>query len=245
MFLNYYPYYNPPAFEGSSIKFNSWYSLAYHNRGKWLKRLAFYLGYLLSWLGKGMMKWSWSKPVRLKVTYLQHQSNTRYTRLHQRALSGLSGQFTIGVVPGSALLPVHACLVVLQLAFTGKKLLPLLIDLPLHLDLNLSELFLLAAELFLLEADWLGRQVFRIHRWVPMIFKSAPINSAQDMLLTQPHRPRHSCLASPFCSSHTRSHEWSLSGPRGGYVVERFWSQGSLSGGDCQLQPHPKGTVGP
>ena len=50
-------------------------------------------------------------------------------------------------------LAVHPALELLELALAGQKLLALLLDLALHLDLDLAQLLLLAAQLLLLQAD--------------------------------------------------------------------------------------------
>jgi len=50
----------------------------------------------------------------------------------------------------SGLLPLHAGLYLAKLRLAGQELLALLVDLALHLDLDLAQLLLLSAELLLL-----------------------------------------------------------------------------------------------
>lgn len=47
----------------------------------------------------------------------------------------------------------HSAFELLQLRFASKQLLPLLVNLTLHLDLNLTQLLLFTAQLLLLETD--------------------------------------------------------------------------------------------
>lgn len=62
-----------------------------------------------------------------------------------------------------ALLAVHAGFDLLELRLAGKELLSLLVDLALNLDLDLSQLLLLSAELLLLQSDGLGGEILWVH----------------------------------------------------------------------------------
>lgn len=62
-----------------------------------------------------------------------------------------------------ALLAVHSGLNLLKLTLTSKKLLPLLVDFALNLDLDLSQLLLLSAELLFLQSDGLRSEVLWVH----------------------------------------------------------------------------------
>lgn len=62
-----------------------------------------------------------------------------------------------------SLFTLHAGFDFSQLALTGQKLLSFLVNLTLHLELDFTQLLLFSAELFFLEADRLGSQVFRVH----------------------------------------------------------------------------------
>ena len=58
---------------------------------------------------------------------------------------------------------LHAGLDLAELGLACQKLLTLLVDLALNLELDLAKLLLLAAELFLLEADGLRSQILGVH----------------------------------------------------------------------------------
>lgn len=80
-----------------------------------------------------------------------------------KAQTGSSRLMSITVeVVGVALLSLHACLNLPQLAFSSQQLLSLLVDLSLHLDFDFPELLFLTSELFFLEADGLVGEVFRV-----------------------------------------------------------------------------------
>jgi hypothetical protein len=63
-----------------------------------------------------------------------------------------------------ALLTLHACFDLSELTFSRQELLSLLIDLTLHLDLNLAQLLFLTTQLLFLEADGLVGKIFWVHR---------------------------------------------------------------------------------
>ena len=83
--------------------------------------------------------------------------------MFQVSLSVLCLHLAIEVIP-VALLSLHAGLDLSELTLTSQQLLSLLVDLTLHLDLNLSQLLFFTSELFFLEANGLVGEVFRIDR---------------------------------------------------------------------------------
>lgn len=77
----------------------------------------------------------------------------------------------VGLGSGAGLsggLARHASLDLAELGLAGEKLLALLVDLALDLELDFAKLLLLAAELLLLEADGLRSKILGVHRVIAM-----------------------------------------------------------------------------
>jgi len=82
------------------------------------------------------------------------------SRIFDRVYLSLSSGLADVALAGLA---CHASLDFSELALAGQQFLPLLGNLALHLEFDLAQLLLLAAELLLLEADRLRGKVLGVH----------------------------------------------------------------------------------
>ena len=101
--------------------------------------------------------------------------------------------FSVDLFKTVALLALHAGFNLAQLAFPRKQLLPLLVDLALYLDLDLTQLLFLTAKLLFLKADRLVGKVLGIDGRILGTRRMSADEIVRDCEWHTLHHHRRSC----------------------------------------------------